>query len=94
MSRAWAGFNFMDFDEFQNYAPLYVIGALEPAEIKDFEEGLERFGEKAKGLVRHCYALHESFALRVRPRKSLVTMKERVISRVRSEEARSEEQRC
>jgi hypothetical protein len=83
VSRAWAGFNFMDFDEFQNYAPLYVIGALEPAEIKDFEEGLERFGEKAKGLVRHCYALHESFALRVRPRKSLVTLKERVMSRVR-----------
>ena len=74
----------MDFDEFQNCAPLYVIGALEPEEIKDFEEGLERFGEKAKQLLRHCRALHESFALRVRPRKSLVTLKERVMSRVRS----------
>jgi hypothetical protein len=74
----------MDFDELQNYAPLYVIGALEPAEIKDFEEGLEKFGEKAKHLVRHCHALQESFALRLRPRKSLVRLKERVISRVRA----------
>lgn len=74
----------MDFDEFQNYAPLYVIGALEPAEIKNFEEGLEKFGEKAKHLVRHCHALHESLALSVRPRRSLVTLKKRVLSRVRS----------
>ena len=73
----------MDFDDFQNYAPLYVIGALEPAEVKDFEEGLEKFGKKAKRLVRHCHALHESFALSVRPRKSLVTLKQRLISRAR-----------
>ena len=73
----------MDFDEFQDYAPLYVIGALKPTEIRDFEEGLEKFGEKAKHLVRHCHALHESFALSVRPRKSLVTLKERLMSRVR-----------
>jgi hypothetical protein len=57
----------MTFEEFQNRARLFVIGALYPQEIEAFLRARREFGTKAEAFVRECYALHEAFALSMRP---------------------------
>ena len=74
----------MNFDEFQKRAPLYVLGALEPPEMKEFEQAAKRFGQKAEDFVRECHALHDALALTLRPAKSLALLKDRLMSMVES----------
>ena len=73
----------MNFEEFQNQARLYAIGALEPAEMKEVEAATGKFGLKAEEFIRQCYALHEAFALTLRAAKSSALLKERLMSMVR-----------
>ena len=77
----------MSFEEFQNRARLYVIGALEPEELEEFEQARNQFGQKAEDFVGECYALHEAFALSLRPAKSSAALKERLMSMVRERSA-------
>jgi hypothetical protein len=73
----------MNFEEFQNQSRLYVIGALEPEELEEFEREREKSGKRAEDLITQCYALHESFALSLRPEKASASIKERLTSMVR-----------
>jgi hypothetical protein len=73
----------MNFEEFQNRSRLYVIGALEPEELDEFETARKSFGQKAEDFIGECYALHEAFALSLRPAKSSATLKDRLMSMVR-----------
>jgi len=73
----------MNFEEFQNCSRLYVIGALEPEELEQFEAARKKFGTKAEDFISECYALHEAFALSLRPAKSSAALKERLMSMVR-----------
>ncbi len=73
----------MSFEEFQNRARLYVIGALENGESREFEEERSRFGQKAEDFITECYRLHEAFALSLRPAKSSDALKERLMKMVR-----------
>jgi hypothetical protein len=73
----------MSFEEFQNRSRLYVIGALEPDETEEFEKARKKFGQKAEDFIAKCYALHEAFALSLRPAKSSAAIKERLMSMVR-----------
>src|SRR4029453_5136826 len=66
----------MKFEQFQNQSRLYVIGALEPEELDEFEKARKRFGKKADDFISKCYALHEAFALSLRPEKSSDGIKE------------------
>ena len=68
----------MNFNEFQNQSRLYVIGALE-----EFERARKKFGKKAEDFIVKCYALHEAFALSLRPAKASAAIKERLMSMVR-----------
>ena len=74
----------MNFDEFQNQARLYVIGALEAEELEEFEQARRDFGQKAEDFIGECYSMHESFALSLRPAKSSDALKERLMSMVRN----------
>ena len=74
----------MSFDEFQNQARLYVIGALEPEETEAFEEARKDFGQKAEDYIAECYTMHEAFALSLRPAKSSDALKERLMTMVRN----------
>jgi hypothetical protein len=76
----------MSFDEFQNQARLYVIGALEPEETEAFEEARKDFGQKAEDYIAECYTMHEAFALSLRPAKSSDALKDRLMAMVRSRE--------
>jgi hypothetical protein len=73
----------MSFEEFQNRSRLYVLGALESEELEDFEQARKEFGQKAEDFIGECYALHEAFALSLRPAKSSAALKERLMSMVR-----------
>ena len=74
----------MSFEEFQNQARLYVIGALEPEETEAFEQARKDFGQKAEDHITECYSMHEAFALSLRPAKSSDALKERLMSMVRN----------
>ena len=74
----------MSFDEFQNQARLYVIGALEPEELEEFETARKDFGQSGEDFIAKCYSMHEAFALSLRPAKSSDALKERLMSMVRN----------
>ncbi|PYJ04307.1 MAG: hypothetical protein DME39_02305 [Verrucomicrobia bacterium] len=73
----------MNFSEFQNRSRLYVIGALEPEELEEFEKARKKFGKKAEEFITKCYALHEAFALSLRPAKASAAIKDRLMAMVR-----------
>ena len=73
----------MSFEEFQNQARLYVIGALEMDETDAFEVARKFFGQKAEDYIAECYSMHEAFALSLRPAKASDALKERLMDMVR-----------
>ena len=79
----------MSFEEFQNRARLYVIGALEDGECREFEEARREFGQPAEDYVTECYRLHEAFDLSLRPAKSSEALKERLMRMVRERKQES-----
>jgi hypothetical protein len=74
----------MNFEEFQSQSRLYVIGALEPEELEEFERARKKFGKKGEDFITECYGLHEAFALSLRPAKASAAIKERLMSMVRA----------
>jgi hypothetical protein len=74
----------MNFSEFQNQARLYVIGALESEELEEFENARKKFGKKGEDFITKCYALHEAFALSLRPAKASDAIKERLMAMVKA----------
>jgi hypothetical protein len=77
----------MNFEEFQNQARLYVIGALETEEAEAFELARKQFGQKADDFIGECYSMHEAFALSLRPAKSSEALKDRLMAMVRNRQA-------
>lgn len=73
----------MSFDEFQKRSRLFVIGALDPGEIREFEKARKKFGQKAEDVISECYSLHEAFALSLQPAKSSTAIKDRLMAMVR-----------
>jgi hypothetical protein len=73
----------MSFEEFQNQARLYVIGALELEELEEFETERKKSGKTAEDFITQCYALHEAFALSLCPAKTSAAIRERLMSLVR-----------
>jgi hypothetical protein len=74
----------MNFSEFQNQSRLYVIGALEAEELEEFEKARKKFGKKGEEFITKCYALHEAFALSLRPAKSSAAIKDRLMAMVKA----------
>jgi hypothetical protein len=76
----------MNFNEFQNQARLYVIGALEAEELEEFEKARTKFEKKGEEFITKCYALHEAFALSLRPAKASSAIKERLMAMVKAKQ--------
>jgi hypothetical protein len=74
----------MNFSEFENQSRLYVIGALEAEELEEFEKARKKFGKKGEEFITKCYALHEAFALSLRPAKASAAIKERLMAMVKA----------
>lgn len=73
----------MSFEEFQNRARLFVIGALEPEEVAEFESARAEFGPPAEKFITECYDLNEAFALSLQPKKASDAIKQRLMAMVR-----------
>lgn len=78
----------MSYEEFQNRARLYVIGALDSEETDDFEQARKEYGQPAEEFIAQCYGLHEAFALSLRPEKTSDALKERLMGMVRAKKSR------
>jgi hypothetical protein len=78
----------MSFEEFQNRSRLYVLGALEAEELEQFEEARKTFGQKGEDFIGECYALHEAFALSLKPAKASSTIKDKLMAMVRERQQR------
>jgi len=76
----------MNFSEFQNRSRLYVIGALEPDELEEFEKARKKFGKKGEEFIAKSYALHEAFALSLRPAKASTAIKDRLMAMVKAKQ--------
>jgi len=74
--------NTMTFEEFQNYARLYVLGALEPQEIARFEFAKEQYGPAAQEFVDECNCRRERLELSLKPAKKLEAIKAQLLSMV------------
>ena len=70
----------MNFEEFKKQSRLYVVGALEPEKLEEFERERKKSGKKAEDFVAQCYALHESFALSLRSATASAAIKEQLMS--------------
>jgi hypothetical protein len=57
----------MNFEEFENLARLFVVGALEDGEEEAFEEARLEFGERAEHTIAEFHQLNSVFALSLRP---------------------------
>jgi hypothetical protein len=70
----------MSFEQFENQARLYVVGALDDAETAAFQAARAHFGERAEAFISECRKLNAAFALSLRPRAPKVDAKERLMS--------------
>jgi hypothetical protein len=70
----------MNSEQFENQARLYIVGALDDAELVAFQHARGQFGEQAEAFIRECHRLNEVFALSLRPRAPKVNAKERLMS--------------
>jgi hypothetical protein len=77
----------MTFREFQSRAPLYVLGALRPEELDQFEQAKRQLGPVAKAWLNECYALRDAFALSVRPKIAREAMTYRLMAMIRKRAA-------
>jgi hypothetical protein len=57
----------MNFQEFENLARLYVVGALEDGEEEAFQDARQEFGDQAEELIAEFRQLNSVFALSLRP---------------------------
>ena len=73
----------MNFEQFQNQARLFVIGALDAEEIFEFEKARRKFGQQAEEFIAKCYSLSEAFALSLKPTKASDQIKARLMEMVR-----------
>jgi hypothetical protein len=79
----------MNFEEFQNCARLYVIGALEPDELQEFEGARKQYGTAGEDFINQCYGLHEAFALSLKPAKASEAIKSKLMAMVRERQSQS-----
>jgi len=78
----------MSFEEFQNRARLFVIGALDADEVVEFEEARREFGDKAEAFIAECYSLNEAFALSLKPARAAEGIKARLMEMVKNRQSR------
>ncbi len=73
----------MNFDEFENKARLYVVGALEAEEMDEFVDARREFGDPAEEFINECRKLNAIFALSLRPHAPHPGTKLRLLEQIR-----------
>ena len=73
----------MSFEEFENKARLYVLGALEEEETAHFQAARKEFGERAEDFIKECRKLASVFALSLRPNQPKPDTKALLMAKIR-----------
>ncbi len=73
----------MNFEEFENLARLYVVGALEDGEEEAFHEARQDFGDRAENLIAEFRQLNSVFALSLRPHPPHPDTKRKLLQAIR-----------
>jgi len=77
----------MNFEEFQQLARLYIVGALDPDELADFRAGRREFGAEAERFIDECRKLNAVFALSLHPCEPDPRTKGRLFAQIREASA-------
>ena len=73
----------MNFEEFENQARLYVVGALENGEEEAFQEARQEFGDRAEEVIAEFRQLNSVFALSLRPHPPHPDTKRKLLHAIR-----------
>jgi hypothetical protein len=73
----------MNFEEFENLARLYVVGALEDGEEEAFHEARQEFGGRAEEVIAEFRKLNSVFALSLRPHPPHPETKRKLLRAIR-----------
>jgi hypothetical protein len=73
----------MNFEEFENLARLYVVGALEDGEEEAFREARAELGDRAEEVIAEFRQLNSVFALSLRPHAPHPETKRRLLQEIR-----------
>jgi hypothetical protein len=74
----------MNSEEFETRARLYVLGALDDAELQDFEAERRALGPAAERTIQECERLNSIFALSLRPTPPKPTTKQRLLDMIKA----------
>ncbi len=72
----------MNFEDFENRARLYVLGALDDEELAEFEHARHELGPKAERIIQECERLNSIFALSLRPTPPKPVTKQRLLDMI------------
>ncbi|HEX4084847.1 MAG TPA: hypothetical protein VHY22_08050 [Chthoniobacteraceae bacterium] len=73
----------MNFEEFENLARLYVVGALEDGEDEAFRDARQEFGERAESTIAEFRQLNSVFALSLLPHPPHPDTKRKLLEAIR-----------
>jgi len=73
----------MNFEEFQQMARLYVVGALDDEELETFLTARKTFGPSGEQFLVECQQLNEAFALSLTPERPKPETKIALLDRLR-----------
>ena len=73
----------MNFEEFENKARLYVVGAIDDDDLDAFRQARREFGERAEDFISECRKLNAVFALSLRPRPPRPETREKLLAQIR-----------
>jgi hypothetical protein len=73
----------MNFEEFENLARLYVVGALEDGEEEAFHEARQEFGRRGEDLIAEFRKLNSVFALSLQPHPPHPDTKRKLLRAIR-----------
>lgn len=72
----------MNSEDFENRARLYVLGALDDAELAEFERMRQELGSEAERIIQECERLNSIFALSLRPTPPKPATKQRLLDMI------------
>ena len=72
----------MNSDDFDSMARLYVLGALDPEEMVEFERLRHDLGQRAERVIQECERLNSMFALSLRPTPPKPSTKQKLLDMV------------
>ena len=72
----------MNSDDFETQARLYVLGAMDDDELREFDHHRHEMGSQAERIIQECERLNSMFALSLRPTPPKPATKQRLLDMV------------